>query len=813
MLKNNGVYHDENGKYQWSKDPAHNRFERERAELNAEHSKALVSLQGQLSANKSELATTKSELSSAKEEAGKLAAARSPAAQKVQEATAAAAASAAEAKAATAAAVAANGRASRAEKALDAMAKELADSRQALEGVGSRVEQQAQLRGMRIELEHARQKVKEHQSLHISDSKKIAKLTSQAAAEQVQQERAAGTPRQLDAANAAREAAERKLLECKQMMAAAALPPAATPLPRPPSPTSVMADEVLGRGARDCSGRQQGVYAEDWGDRMPSRAETSADLFVRVRPLHRGPKSPYDPAIAELIRRFVSETKIAKQNVAAALALAYTIHTGEVPADYNLVHEKLVDAAFDKLGALDMEVRAKANKVRKHGVAIAGDTGNRKHCAQFKGAMEVMVACVWEDGVGPVAEPLACKDLGNDQSALQGSLAYRAAFDRAGFTPSMLLQAETDNTDHAQLGMRNFIADVLKGVPPERRRALVENCYRHLAVLEEQGAMAAAFPNDEIVNYLRMFYEVWHAQPEYYREVWLQCGNPLNVWEALMRMPEPTSAKWQVSASHPIPRYRSTAQRHSSSASKWRRARKGSRTACSRSSHGRSYIGCAARAMCPGRKTLALIPTGSSGRLCLRSSLLLTAWQASTSTWTFGLSLGRVTSSAWHARVLETLLPLATAMRWRCVSARMQYGTAPLGLTQPLSFSRQSSSLQATTGAALSIASQRRRVRTCASEWPQHSRKLRPPTSSGVQMCGGARGISTVPCAMRNIAQAAPSKSSLHWAMGRSWARLWRMLAVPVAMVEVVAVVAVAVAVAVVEVVEVMVMVGGMGWE
>ena len=207
MLKGYGAHFDENGNYQWSKDPAHNRFERERAELNAEHSKALVSLQGQLSANKSELATTKSELSSAKEEAGKLAAARSPAAQKVQEATAAAAASAAEAKAATAAAVAANGRASRAEKALDAMAKELADSRQALEGVGSRVEQQAQLRGMRIELEHARQKVKEHQSLHISDSKKIAKLTSQAAAEQVQQERAAGTPRQLDTANAARESA------------------------------------------------------------------------------------------------------------------------------------------------------------------------------------------------------------------------------------------------------------------------------------------------------------------------------------------------------------------------------------------------------------------------------------------------------------------------------------------------------------------------------------------------------------------------------------------------------------------------------
>ena len=41
MLKEYGAHFDENGKYQWSKDPAHNRFERERAELNAEHFKAL----------------------------------------------------------------------------------------------------------------------------------------------------------------------------------------------------------------------------------------------------------------------------------------------------------------------------------------------------------------------------------------------------------------------------------------------------------------------------------------------------------------------------------------------------------------------------------------------------------------------------------------------------------------------------------------------------------------------------------------------------------------------------------------------------
>ena len=317
--------------------------------------------------------------------------------------------------------------------------------------------------------------------------------------------------------------------------AAAAVKLAAAQAQRPTSPASVIEDAPLGRGARVSGGAD-----------APSAAERGADPCVRVRKLHAGVNSPYDPAIAELLRRFVSETKISKHNVAAAIAISYTIHTGEIPTEANLVCSRLIDAVFDKLGALDQEKTAEVNKARKHGVAIAGDTGNRKHCAQYKGAMEVMVACVWEEGVGPAAQPLACKDLGNDQTAQQGSLAYKAAFDRAGFTGDQLLQAETDNTDHAQLGMRNFISSCLSSVPEKKRRAIVENCYRHLTVLEEQAAMSAAFPGDEVVNFLRMFYEVTHAMPEYYHEIWDKFGLPIKVFEALMRMPEPTSAKWQV---------------------------------------------------------------------------------------------------------------------------------------------------------------------------------------------------------------------------------------------------------------------------
>ena len=170
------------------------------------------------------------------------------------------------------------------------MAKELADSRQAVEGVGSRAEQQQQLRGMRMELEQAREEVKELQGVIMAKGRQLAQLQREAAAQEVQQARTIGTPRQLQveaaAAIAAREVAERKLAECKQMMAATPPPPPSAP--RPPSPTSVMDSDKLGRGGRECSGRQPGAHTEEWGERLPSESELASDIFVRVRALHGG---------------------------------------------------------------------------------------------------------------------------------------------------------------------------------------------------------------------------------------------------------------------------------------------------------------------------------------------------------------------------------------------------------------------------------------------------------------------------------------------------------------------------------------------
>ena len=108
-----------------------------------------------------------------------------------------------------------------------------------------------------------------------------------------------------------------------------------------------------------------------------------------------------------------------------------------------------------------------------------------------------------------------------------------------------LTSAEGDSTEHAHQQRCKFIAELEKlGLKPNR--ALAENCYRHLAVLEESAAMNAAFPGEELVNMLRMIHEVLHSQPLYYEQLWGFCGLPMDVFRQLSTMPEPTTSKWEV---------------------------------------------------------------------------------------------------------------------------------------------------------------------------------------------------------------------------------------------------------------------------
>jgi hypothetical protein len=174
---------------------------------------------------------------------------------------------------------------------------------------------------------------------------------------------------------------------------------------------------------------------------------------------------------------------------------------------------------------------------------VAGDTGADKTKAQYHGHMELIVLCSWLLGQ-VVCEPIACTDLGGDQSSKHASEVYLAALEREGVAVDRLTSLESDNTDHARMGLEG----VLASLPKEACLAIVEGCYRHLTVLEENGAMEAAFPDEEVVNYTRMLHEVVHASPEYYEEQWAAAGLPANCFKILMQIPEPTTAKWEVMA-------------------------------------------------------------------------------------------------------------------------------------------------------------------------------------------------------------------------------------------------------------------------
>ena len=330
------------GSYELSDDAALSRFARQRAELAAEHAAAtqaaaqqqqhqLLQAGSLIASLQAELTATSAALQTAQLDNVALISTRSPAADKVREAV----------QAASKAEVAlrqAEARATKAEAAVAPILDELEAYRAAPNdrelarayhemqkdmAEAQRTRRAAQLRVQELE--------KSATSASMSTGKELGKLRAQLAAQQRVEERAAGSPRQLqleaDAAKAAQAEAERQLGEVKEMMrraqAAAEAAQAAAGAARLASPATVM-EEDLGRGAR--------------GEQAARSEQEKRPTPVCVRPLHAKASGVYDPEIAELLRRLVSEGKIAKRNVQAVLALSFLIHTGEVPKEDNMIN-------------------------------------------------------------------------------------------------------------------------------------------------------------------------------------------------------------------------------------------------------------------------------------------------------------------------------------------------------------------------------------------------------------------------------------------------------------------------------------------
>ena len=104
--------------------------------------------------------------------------------------------------------------------------------------------------------------------------------------------------------------------------------------------------------------------------------DTAAVATHIVKPLQPGPKQPYDPFVAEMLRQIVSYGKVPKHNVPAVMALCHAAMTRKVPDDTSLTSSSHVDEAFAKLGALDAEDRAAANATDSHSFAVASDGGS-----------------------------------------------------------------------------------------------------------------------------------------------------------------------------------------------------------------------------------------------------------------------------------------------------------------------------------------------------------------------------------------------------------------------------------------------------
>ena len=104
-----------------------------------------------------------------------------------------------------------------------------------------------------------------------------------------------------------------------------------------------------------------------------SSPAVDGETAAGVQPLQPGPKQPYDPFVAEMLRQIVSYGKVPKHNVPAVMALCHAAITREVPDFTSLTSASHVDEAFAKLGALDAEDRAAANATDRHSFAVASD--------------------------------------------------------------------------------------------------------------------------------------------------------------------------------------------------------------------------------------------------------------------------------------------------------------------------------------------------------------------------------------------------------------------------------------------------------
>ena len=274
--------------------------------------------------------------------------------------------------------------------------------------------------------------------------------------------------------------------------------------------------------------------------------------------------APFSARSLEYMCRLVDESNGSFEGAATANALVLGMHYGADVPDSMLYSAGTLRNAFHRVGIAAQEADATRNRADRGPWCIAQDAG---------GGTLMVATGHWDAEVQrPEARPLAASDLFRDQGARNGINTLERAAERGGLNFGRCVGSCSDGTEHAvqeSQGCCELTHERAKTeAGPDGRRAAARGrplaqadfCCIHGKALEENGGMQAAFPDNHLVDALRLLWELVRGpegRPSQYRKIWAEQvaradgtilpALPVAFFDQnLKALTEPTEAKWQV---------------------------------------------------------------------------------------------------------------------------------------------------------------------------------------------------------------------------------------------------------------------------
>ena len=274
--------------------------------------------------------------------------------------------------------------------------------------------------------------------------------------------------------------------------------------------------------------------------------------------------APFSARSLEFMCRLVDESNGSFEGAATANALVLGMHYGVDMPDSMLYSSGTLRNAFHRVGIAAQEADATRNRADRGPWCIAQDAG---------GGTLMVATGHWDaEAQQPEARPLSASDLFRDQGARNGINTLERAAERGGLNFGRCVGSCSDGTEHAAQESQGFCeltherAKAMAG--PDGQRAAARGrplaqadlCCIHGKALEENGGMRAAFPDNHLVDALRLLWELVcgpEGRPSQYRKIWAEQvaradgtilpALPVAFFDQnLKALTEPTEAKWQV---------------------------------------------------------------------------------------------------------------------------------------------------------------------------------------------------------------------------------------------------------------------------